>query len=147
MESTISIPAELGVFTPSRTVTISLADQLNISTASSSAINDEYLSAHLMVTEPGAYTMFVYARRNSSSGRADFEVRPGKRFTDGLFNETFTFGNFDLYSGASSTIVLSFKDIIVLSPGSLQLWYKVTGKQLLSGGYGIGLGNIVLVKQ
>lgn len=147
MESAISIPAELGIFTPTRTVTISIADNFNISVASSAAVNDEYLSAHFMVTEPGAYTMFVYARRNASSGRADFEVRPGKRFTDGLFNETFTFGNIDLYSGSSTTILLSFKDIIVLSPGSLQLWYKITGKQLLSTGFGIGLANIVLVKQ
>jgi hypothetical protein len=147
------LPVELGSVTPATKVpVITLEDGVKVvyfsnnASFTGAAIGDEYLSEHLTV-KPGRYTIYVYALKYINDGIANFEVVRGRSIKDGLVNQEYSFPTVNFYSASKTTTMLTFKDIVVASPGTIRLKYTITSKFVGSLGYRISLGDIILVRQ
>lgn len=108
--------------------------------------SDIYVSAPIFVSEPGLYTLSVYIRQFGNCGQADLSLLATASLDTVTPNTDIVLSNQDFYSSSEQIKVLQYTNINIIGAGDFSLKVDLTGKQLLSGGFFINIGEIILEK-
>ena len=111
------------------------------------ALNDVYESDDIIINQLGVYSLFFYAQTNSSGGTTTVSYVYGDEIFGGAINPTPVSTPFEFYAAFSGVLTLGkLTDIVIKNPTKIRLKFTVTGKQLLSTGFRVTVGKILLVK-